>query len=128
MTPTLSKLIANLITIPPLITMAVSPALAGSPTERILEIQRDQIQELNLQLQVQRNQEQIERMQDQIVRGNRRQPEVVVIQQERRGPSIPGVILGAALSNGYLSCGGNRSCDFGYGSSGRRWGGSGWRW
>ena len=121
MTKHLGKLILTSI----LLVGMSSPVLAESPTERILRSQDAQIQELNLQLQAQRNQERIERMQQQLERGIQNHPEVVVIQQERRGPSIPSVILGAVLSNGYVSCGNGRSCGYGYGNSGQRWGG---RW
>ena len=117
--------LGKLILTPILLVGMASPVLAESPTRRLLRSQDAQIQELNLQLQAQRNQERIERMEERLLQGSQRQPEVVVIQQERKGPSIPGVILGAALSGGYVNCGYGGSCGFGYGNSGRRWGG-GW--
>lgn len=115
MTHTLAKI--TLISLA-LVSLA-TPALAESPTERLLRRQQAEIQELRLQQQVQANQREIERIRRDLAGPQR--PQVVVVERERRGPSLPGVLLGAALSNGYVDCY-RGECNAGYGRRGSRWG------
>ena len=110
--------------------LSASPALAQY--DQTLSNQREQIQELNQQLRIQANQRQIERLQQQVINGygaqpnqnQNQQPPVVVVEQKQ--PSGIGVLLGtvvgAALSNGYVNCGPNGNCGYGYGGGGYRGG------
>ena len=120
--------LTNLLMIPILLVGTTLPVSASqlnqSPTERLLENQQAQMEELQLQMQAQRNQEQIERMQEQLLGQNQnQQPPVVVVEQ--KPPSTAGIVLGtllgAALNNGYVNCGPNGNCGYGYGGGGHRY-------
>ena len=108
---------------------SVSPALANPYNDAVLHQQRQEMRNLQEQLQIQRNQERIAEMQDEVSRGSRRNPApVVVVQQqpERSQPSTIGVVLGAvlgsALSNGYVNCGPHGNCSYGYNGGGYGYG------
>ena len=101
------------------------------PTGQTLRNQQEQIQELNRMLQVQANQKQIERLQERLLedQNQNQQPQVVVVQPERRGPTTGEVLLGVAgiaLSNGYVDCGPRGNCAYGFGN-GYRGGYGGYR-
>jgi len=133
MTKHLSKtILASLVLVPLALPL---PSLAShyenDLTGQTLRNQREQINELNRQLQVQTNQREIERLQNQLSGNqnqNQNQPPVVVVEQRQPnvGTVLLGTVLGAALNNGYVNCGPHGNCSYGYGGYGGYRGGYGY--
>ena len=77
-----------------------SPVLATPNLERELELQREELEQIRLEEQIQRNQREIERRRDQLSRPQQESPPVVVVERERRGPDVPSIIFGGILGYG----------------------------